>query len=140
MRTSARRAARLLAAVATVVAALTFGSTASSQSPRSRRSIVVNGHEAVAGEVLVRLRDAAAAAERDQLEQQLDADESHELGHGLGMHRIHSRSFDVRTLLAFLAGIRPSTYAEPNYVVQRSRTPNDPQFGSCGGCRTRARA
>jgi subtilisin family serine protease len=130
MRTSAPRAARLFAALATVVIALTFGSPASSQAPRPRRLIVLNGHEAVAGEVLIRLRDVVAAAERGQLEQQLDADESRELGHGLGLQRIHSRSFDVRTLLAFLRTHPSVAYVEPNYVLRTAAAPAETQFAS----------
>jgi subtilisin family serine protease len=87
---------------------------------------MVNGHEAVSGEVLIRFTSPIAARDRLQLEQQLGADESEAVGDHV--RRIRSASFDVQTLLAFLRTHPAVAYAEPNYIWHASVLPDDPSF------------
>ena len=42
--------------------------------------------------------------------------------------RLHSKSFDVPTLLNALASFGEVQYAEPNYIISHTAAPNDPQF------------
>jgi subtilisin family serine protease len=87
----------------------------------------VSGRSAAASEVLVKFRSPQNPEDRASLEGQLDADRDQEIG-GIGVRRIHSRSLDVATLLASLAANPAVEYAEPNYIVQSTIVPNDPQF------------
>jgi subtilisin family serine protease len=128
------RAGRLLTSLAAGTIAFAFGATASSQVPASRRSIVINGHQAVTGEVLMKLQ-GVTPAERTQLEQQLDADDSRELARDLDIRRVHSRSFDVATLIAFLRTHPSVSYVEPNYILHAATIPNEPQFANLWGLR-----
>jgi subtilisin family serine protease len=97
-------------------------------------TVVVNGGEAVAGEVLVKFRQALAERDQQQLDDQLDADQHHEVG-GAGVRRIHSRSHDTETLLTVLRHDARILYAEPNYIVHALAVPNDPRFSSLWGLR-----
>jgi subtilisin family serine protease len=95
---------------------------------------MVNGGEAVAGEVLVKFTRALEQGQQQQLEYQMDADQDEHVG-GDGVQRIHSRSYDTDTLLAFLRADSRVAYAEPNYVLHAIAIPNDPQFGQLWGLR-----
>ena len=113
----------LLAAVVLVVkpAAMQRGGSASPQ------VVTVNGRPAVAGEVLVKYRRLLRSDEQGQLDQQTGADRNEVIG-SAGVRRIHSRSYDTSTLLAFLRNHPDVAYAEPNYVTSADATPNDPRF------------
>src|SRR3989442_6214686 len=101
--------------------------------PRAPREIVaIDGHPAVAGEVLVKWRRPLASEERAQLEIQTDADQNRGIG-GAGIWRIHSRTFDTPALLAFLRANPDVEYAEPNYIASSDATPNDPWWGQLWG-------
>src|ERR1019366_10603865 len=117
------RARQALAIVAVVGTALVFGSRPMSQGRDLRRTILIDGHEAAAGEVIVKLRSGMASTSRLQLEQQIDAEASAPVGSG--MRRMRSRSYDVPTLLAFLRTHPDVAYAEPNYILHATATPND---------------
>jgi len=67
----------------------------------SPQIVNVNGHPAIAGEVLVKYRRALRSDERGQLDQQTGADRNDAVG-SAGVRRVHSRSYDTSTLLAFL--------------------------------------
>jgi subtilisin family serine protease len=116
----------------TLLAIVAFGSTVSTQRRPLRRSVLVNGLEAVGGEVIVRLRPVTPA-DREQLEQQVDADDSQELGNDLGFRKIHSRSRSVEDLIAILRTHPGVEYVEPNYVIHATATPSDPKFGDLWG-------
>ena len=92
----------------------------------------VDGHPAVAREVLVKYRRSLRSDERAQLDQQTDADRNSVIG-SAGVRRVHSRSHDTSRLLAFLRNHPDVAYAEPNYVVHADATPNDPSFGQLWG-------
>ncbi len=94
------------------------------------------GHEAVAGEVLVKFRDEAASFVGDQaafktkllaVDQELDADSNIEVG-GRGTRRIRSRSKDVTTLVYQLSARPDVLFAEPNYLIYGDAVPNDTNF------------
>jgi len=100
--------------------------------PNTRRTVLVNGHEAVEGEVLVRFNRAVSTAERLQMEQQLGTDESESIA--LNTRRLRSRAFGVSTLVAYMRTRGDVAVAEPNYIVYAFNTlPNEPMFGSLWG-------
>src|SRR5439155_12744067 len=124
-----RLAALGLLAIAGLVvkpAAMQQGANASPQ--------VVNGHAAVAGEVLVKFRRSLRSDERGQLDKQTDADRNDAIG-GAGVRRIHSRSRDASAMLAFYRNHSDVAYAEPNYIIRADAIPNDPWFGELWGLR-----
>jgi subtilisin family serine protease len=95
-------------------------------------TVLVEGHEAVAGEVLVRFASSSRAADRAAVALQLDVDQDVAVG-GVGARRLRSRRFSVETMLASLRGRPDVVYAEPNYILSTTDTPNDPQFGNLWG-------
>ena len=133
---STARSSRLLQAsfVAIALAVLVQIPTASQGRGASRQSVVVNGHLAVANEVLVQFVDmpGAVAAQQGVIEQQIDADTNEGIGRQ-GLRRFRSRTFDVETLLAFFQGQPGVLYAEPNYLLTKAVTPNDPDFPNLWG-------
>ena len=96
------------------------------------RTEIVNGKEAIAGEVIVKFRAGRIAA-AEQIELAADAEHSEKLGRGDDLRLIRSRSLRVAALVQRLS-LRPDVeYAEPNYVIKVSAIPGDPQFGSLWG-------
>src|SRR6185503_15068379 len=87
----------------------------------SPQIVSVNGHPAVAGEVLVKYRRALRSDERGQLDQQTGADRNDSIG-STGVRRVHSRTRDTQALLAFLRNHPDVAYAEPNYVTSVDAT------------------
>lgn len=97
-----------------------------------RRSVVVNGREAAANEILVKFARPILAQERRQLEQDVDADESDPIG--VSVRRIHSRQLTVEAMVASLRTRSFVEYAEPNYMWHATTVvPNDPQFPTLWG-------
>lgn len=118
--------------LAVLVLCTTSGQLVSSQGRGGgRRTVVVNGHEAVDGEVLVRFNRDLTAGERTQLEAQVDSDESEALAGRT--RRVRSRSYDVNTLVSYMRTRGDVAVAEPNYVQYALATPNDPNFGTLWG-------
>jgi subtilisin family serine protease len=125
---------RLLLSTVIFAAAWLGAQTVSTQGQgRNRLREVIDGHEVASGEVLLKFRRPFPAADRQQLRQQLDADESKEIGRNIGVVRLHSRSFSAESLLAFLRTHPAVEYVEPNYIVRAVATPNDSQFGNLWG-------
>jgi len=100
---------------------------------RSQRTENVNGHEAVAGEVLVQFTGAASPNARRMLATQADADVDVQVGGNGRLRRLHSRNFDVPTLISFLRTQGEVEFVEPNYIRYADLTPNDPSFGTLWG-------
>ena len=123
---------RLFSVAAAAAATIAIGVQALAQGP-SRRSVLVNGREAVAGEVLVKFTRELAVQERLQLEQDVDAGESETIGPDV--RRMRSRSLNVQTLIASLRTRATVQYAEPNYIWHTTVSSNDPQFGELWGLR-----
>ncbi len=101
-------------------------------SSNSDKTEIVNGHEAVAGEVIVKLRDGATDFNVADCERDADADHDEEIG-GRGARLIHSRSKNAATLVRELSARGDVLYAEPNYIVRADAIPNDTSFGSLWG-------
>ena len=122
---------RVFTAVAVVSLALTLGDQVATQGRSPRGTTIVNGHEAVAGEVLVKFVRSLSAGDQLQLVQDLDVEEREEVGENI--ERIRSRGLGVETLLSILRVQGTAAYAEPNYILHTTATPNDPQFGNLWG-------
>jgi len=105
-----------------------------SQGRRSRRptTVVINGHEAVEGEALVRVRPSALTATDVIARADVDADQVETVGRR-GLRRLRSSRLGTRELLASLAANPDIELAEPNYIIRISATPNDPSFGNLWG-------
>jgi regulation of enolase protein 1 (concanavalin A-like superfamily) len=110
----------------TVIACALLGiSRVSTQSAAGKRTIeIVGGHEAVAGEALVRFRDDRRSARRlDALDVQSDQPVAH------GLRRLRARGRRAADLIASLSARPDVAFVEPNYVIRpSSRVPNDPYF------------
>ena len=119
------RAASAAAAIAVSVLFVIRGVPVSGQgagNARGRSVEQVNGRRAVAGEVLVRFRTTPTAASLSGLE----LDENERLVNGVRLLR--SRRSTVGQLLSRLAARPDVQYAEPNYLIEPTRAPNDPFY------------
>ena len=112
-----------------VTAVLFFAVPASMQGP-SAEVDMVNGHEAVAREVLIRFRRPAQAADLEELRAQADGQAIEEIGRA-GALRLRSRSMDAASLVSLLSQRGDVLYVEPNYIV-RAFT-NDARFPQLWG-------
>ena len=126
--TGIRLAAVACAAVVSIVLVTVPVST---QSGRYQIALV-DGREAVAGEVLVKFRDSSTATDRARVEQDTSTDDSASVG-SRGARRMHSRRLDISALVAYLRVHPQVEYVEPNYIVYGDAMPNDPKFGTLWG-------
>jgi subtilisin family serine protease len=111
--------------------------SAQNQPPQARRAAtirteVVNGREAAAGEVLVKLRGADPAADLRAIGALADAGAIDAVGRA-GVRRVRSRSMTAAALLARLAGHPAVEYVEPNYILHAFADTNDPLFPQLWG-------
>src|ERR1051326_45580 len=97
---------------------------------------LVRGHQAMAGEVLVKFEHPQPEAERTLLDGQLGADVDEEIG-SLGVRRIHSTFFNSETLLRFFESRADVVYAEPNVIIHTEEVQTNPAFRPSGGLRNR---
>jgi subtilisin family serine protease len=125
------RLERIVIAAALLMVATALVRDSAGQGRPFLPSITVNGHEAVAGEALVKFARDAAAALPDQLAGQLDADENEPIGANL--RRFRSRTLSVEALITQLRSQRGVEYAEPNYILRVIGIPNDPDFPNLWG-------
>src|SRR6266567_1264611 len=86
-----------------------------------------NGHEVAKQQVLLKLRNPNATI-LQQLRLSADADDLRPLNNALGLFVIHSRSASSTALLAALQNLPFVAYIEPDYIVKKSASPNDPSF------------
>src|SRR5437867_4282298 len=100
---------------------------------RRRTTLLVDGHEAAAREVLVKFREGRSNT-RLQLKDQVDVDDDRPVG-SHGARRWHSRRFDVDALVSFLRSFPDVEYAEPNYILHATVIPDDPRFPELWGLR-----
>jgi hypothetical protein len=126
-----KQALRLALLVCLVAAGLLLSNvlTGRAQGRGERRREIFQGREVVENEVLVRFRGVAGQAAASQ---EVDADEDRPVGGG-GWRKIHSRSRNVQTIIAALQRRDEVLEVEPNYIVQATAVPNDPQWGSLWG-------
>ncbi len=85
------------------------------------------GREVVAGQVLVKFRDAAAPEEVERAKGNADVEHERPVG-GRGLRLFQSRSKNAETLVSELSARADVLYAEPNYVIRTTAVPNDPRF------------
>ena len=95
---------------------------------------MVNGREAAAGEVIVRLRQPLQPQQLARILADADLDHLEPLDRA-GLLRVRSRSLNVPALLAMLANRGDVDYAEPNYIVGALADPNDPLWPQLWGLR-----
>ena len=100
--------------------------------PSTARSVLVDGREAVDGEVLVQFRDEAAVFEQARAADEIDADEVESLD-GHGTRRIRALEMHTQELLARLRANPDVEFAEPNYIIRLAALPNDPYLGNLWG-------
>ena len=119
---------RRVALGAAVLAGVVLATAQSSTQPRADRALrveQVDGRDAVAGEVLVKLRGPIAAGDLTDINRLADAETFMPLGR-TGVRRLRSRSRDARMLVRVLANHPGVAYAEPNYIVRAFVDPPDP--------------
>jgi subtilisin family serine protease len=110
---------------------LLLSATGRMQTSSTRALEYINGHPVAAGEILVHFSEASAA-EVESVATLLDAAQSQQVGDG-GWRLFRSQTQDVPSMIAQLR-TRPGVLeVEPNYVLQSSATPNDPQLPSLWG-------
>lgn len=133
MRTLGSRLA-FVSAAACIAAAIQLSALGPQDPGRGRRDrVVVNGHEAVAGEVLVQFANAQIAAENaSSVAGQVDATMNVPVGRH-GLRRMRSRGLSTEQMLAAVQNAPGVVFAEPNYMLRATATPNDPQFGNLWG-------
>ncbi len=126
---------RRFALVAAVVAGVVLATTQSSTQPRADNRLrieQVDGRDAAAGEVLVKLRAVAPASDLLDVSRLADAETIRSLGR-TGVRRLRSRSRDARALVRLLATHPAVDYAEPNYIVRTFADPTDPMVPQLWG-------
>ena len=125
--TQGRNPKGLLVLAGGLAAACLLAIPVQSQGPGNGQGLQIGqyrGHQVVAGEVLVKLRENARLA---PMSQELDIDRDEQVGDG-SIRRIHSRSHNIEALIARLSESADVEYVEPNYVLYALATPNDPYF------------
>ena len=128
-----RAVPRLLAAATVVAAVVAVTLPVSTQhATGSARRVVVRGHEAVEGEVLVKYRDRRDVRAHAWVEARASADEVETLDRR-GLKRLRSRRMRTSDLLTMLDQDPDIEYAEPNYILRATTVPNDPAFGNLWG-------
>jgi regulation of enolase protein 1 (concanavalin A-like superfamily) len=119
------RAASAAAAIAVSIFFVTRAVPVSGQgaaTARGRSEERINGRRAVSGEVLVRFRSTPTIASLNGLE----LDDNERLLNGVRLLR--SRRATAGQLLSRLAARADVLYAEPNYLIEPTRAPNDPFY------------
>jgi len=135
-----RRSAPVYLAFAVLVAILLVTLPVSSQAPRRPAGIeVVQGHDAAAGEVLVKFRGAARAETIGEVAHDVDADRHRPVG-GAGARLFHSRRFTSAELVSRLSKRPNVLYAEPNYIVRVNQAPSDARFPDLWGLQNTGQA
>jgi subtilisin family serine protease len=104
---------------------------------RTTQIEMINGHKAVAGEVLVRFEGS------DELQLQTFVDNAASLMNAslrrsigpasLGLFHMRSNTMNTQALLKMMSNFPGVIYAEPNYILEATVIPNDTQFGQLWG-------
>jgi subtilisin family serine protease len=102
--------------------------------PDTLKIEIVGGLEAVAGEALVRLSSEDTQTNLNRALSRADASDHRQIGAaGLRLYRLRSSSLKVEELVKLLSSLPGVEYAEPNYIVRTTLTPNDTRFGELWG-------
>jgi len=124
--TRAHRPALLL--VIASIAVVLVSPLRSQGPPANGRTVVINGREAVAGEVLVRMRPTTqATAQRARIAAAADADQAETIGRS-GINRLRSRRYSTNQLITQFSQDPEVEYVEPNWVLRANVLPNDSLF------------
>jgi subtilisin family serine protease len=105
---------------------------AQTPNPKKPKAESFKGKKVVAGQVLVKFRQATSAQNIDQAKQIIDADMDRKVGKS-GIRLLRSRSKDTTTLIRELSMRADVAYVEPNYVISVSSAPNDSSFSQVWG-------
>ncbi len=131
MRRTSRGAVALLLIL---LGSLTLAATPAKTRHDAMRIQKVDGLPALANQVIVRYRKGATAGERQAARDLAAAGHVHAIGRpGLRLFCLHSQTKDVATLVQEMREQPGVLYAEPNYLVRTTATPNDSRFGELWG-------
>jgi subtilisin family serine protease len=100
----------------------------------AQRFEIFGGLEVAAGEVIVRFDGPELQANLERAKLLADTLDDRQIGAtNLRLYRLRSRSRDVIDLVNLLSSMPGVAYAEPNYIVRATLTPNDTRFGELWG-------
>ena len=116
----------LLASLVTATGWVLSGGVLAQGPPGQRTTDRVNGHDAVAGEGIVKYVAPRTTAELAQTDAIIAATSDDDLGGNGRLRHIRSDRFDAAALVSFFRGAPGVEYAEPNYIQYAIATPNDP--------------
>ncbi|HEY3044926.1 MAG TPA: S8 family serine peptidase, partial [Vicinamibacterales bacterium] len=102
------------------------------QRPSRLERQTVNGREVVAREVLVKFRHGIQPADLADIAAATDAQDVSRIGRA-GTLRLRSKSLSAAALIERLARRDDVVYAEPNFIIHITATPNDPYFPELWG-------
>ena len=120
--------------LAVILLAFTAAVSSQGQGRRDRPSVMVDGREAVDGEVLIRFHSSVGAFEEARAENEVEADEVEPVGRR-GTRRMRARRLGTREMLARLRANPDVEFVEPNYIIRLAAAPSDPSFGNLWGDR-----
>ena len=113
---------------------LTQAPTKESPAADAQKIEMFGGLEVVAGEVIVRFDGQDLQANLDRAKLFADTLDHRQIGaSSLRLFRLQSRSRNVEDLVKLMLSMPGVTYAEPNYIVRTTLTPNDTRFGELWG-------
>lgn len=129
-----QRLSRCTAVLFAVVSGVLLSPPALTQGRRGQRFDVqrVDGHEAIAREILVKFRRSLTPEELARVGAETDGEQVETIGR-TGAVRLRSRSLSAAGLAALLRARGDVAYAEPNFVIRLSSQPDDPSFPQLWG-------
>ncbi len=90
-------------------------------------TVIYKGKEVVSNQLIVRLRSSDAPALARVAARIADATIT-PISPSLGLHVLHSKAINVAALMTIFGAGGDMLYAEPNYILHGTATPNDAQF------------
>jgi len=118
---------RYIALLAVSLGVLLVSDLAGQRRAGEWRTVLVDGHEAVEGEVLVRFRTRPGGFEEQRAAADVETEQSETIGRN-GLRRWRAKHLGTRELIARLRANPDVEFVEPNYVIRISLTPTDPYF------------
>jgi len=99
---------------------------------RAWRTVLVDGREAIEGEVLVRFRTPPGGSEEARAAADVETAESETIARN-GLRRWRARRLSTRALITRLRANPDVEFVEPNYVLRVDAVPNEPWFYTLWG-------
>ncbi len=100
----------------------------------TQRIALMDGAEVIDGEVIVRFNTPDLKLHLDHAMSMVGAHAQRQIGApNLDLFCISSRNMNVKALVDLISRLPGVEFAEPNYVVRSTRTPNDTRFGELWG-------